>query len=418
MSQVNPPMKTTLHDGAMSIRHLEHLFHPASIAVIGASDKPGSVGSVVWRNVRGAGFRGPLWAVNRRAHAVENEPTWSSVASLPQAPELAVICTPAGGVPELIAQLARKGTRAAIVMSAGLKEPAGEGGRTLEQAMLEAARPYLLRVLGPNCIGLLVPGMGLNASFAPGNARPGNLAFVTQSGALATAMLDWANGRGIGFSHFVSLGDSADVDFGDVLDFLGSDANTRAILMYAESVKHGRKFMSAARAAARNKPVIVVKSGRAPEGARAAASHTGALAGSDTVFDAAARRAGMLRVDTLEALFDAAETLAHPWPYRGERLAIMTNGGGAGVLAADALSLGAGKLASLEESTAQALGACLPATWSHGNPIDIVGDAPAQRYVAALDVLLAAPEVDALLFAHAPTAVVPRATSRKLAFPP
>jgi acetyltransferase len=393
----------------MSVRHLEHLFRPASVAVIGASDRPGSVGAVVWRNVRDSGFKGPVWAVNIRQGAVAGETTWNDVTSLPAAPDLAVICTPATTVPRLIDELGRKGTRAAIVMSAGLKEPAGPGQPTLEQLMLDAARPHLLRILGPNCIGALVPGLGLNASFAPGNAQPGKLAFITQSGALATAMLDWANGRGIGFSHFISLGDSADVDFGDVLDYLGSDPGTRAILMYAESVKHGRKFMSAARAAARNKPVIVVKAGRAPEGARAAASHTGALAGSDIVFDAAARRAGMLRVPTLEALFDAAQTLAHPWPYRGERLAIMTNGGGAGVLAADALSLGGGKLAGLSEETLTALNACLPATWSHDNPIDIVGDAPAQRYVDALDVLLAAPEVDGVVFAHAPTAVVPAA---------
>lgn len=405
MRQVKWRGRARLDHAAMSVRHLEHLFRPASIAVIGASDKPGSIGAVVWRNVRGAGFAGPVWAVNRRPGAIAGEQTFTDVASLPQAPELAVICTPPATVPGLVEQLGLKGTRAAIVISAGLKEPAG--GRTLEQLMLDAARPHLLRILGPNCIGLLVPGLGLNASFAPGDARPGQLAFVTQSGALATAMLDWASGRGIGFSHFISLGDSADVDFGDVLDYLGSDPGTRAILMYAESVKHGRKFMSAARAAARNKPVIVVKSGRAPEGARAAASHTGALAGSDIVFDAAVRRAGMLRVPTLEALFDAAQTLAHPWPYRGERLAIMTNGGGAGVLAADALSLADGQLAGLREETLAALDARLPATWSHGNPIDIIGDAPAQRYVDALGVLLAAPEVEGVLFAHAPTAVVP-----------
>ena len=273
--------------------------------------------------------------------------------------------------------------------------------------MLEAARPHLLRILGPNCLGLLVPGVGLNASFAPGNALPGTLAFVTQSGALATAMLDWANSRGIGFSHFISLGDSADVDFGDVLDYLASDPGTRAILMYMESVKAARKFMSAARAAARNKPVIVVKAGRAPAGAKAAASHTGALAGSDAVFDAVVRRAGMLRVDTLESLFDAAETLAHVKPWRGERLAILTNGGGAGVLAADALSLGGGRLAELGPDTLKALDQCLPATWSRANPVDIIGDAPVARYGAALRVLLAAPEVDGVLFMHAPTAIVP-----------
>jgi acetyltransferase len=391
----------------MSVRNLEALFQPKGVALIGASEREGSVGAVVLRNLKGGGFKGPVWCVNPKYSTVDGEPAWPDVDSLPQVPELAVICTPPQSVAGLIEALGRKGTRAAIVMTAGLKAASAPGNVSQEQAMLDAARPHLLRVLGPNCIGALVPGIGLNASFAPGNALPGSIAFVTQSGALATAMLDWANGRGIGFSHFISLGDSADVDFGDVLDYLASDGKTRAILMYAESVKAARKFMSAARAASRNKPVIVVKAGRAPEGARAAASHTGALAGSDAVFDAAARRAGMLRVDTLEALFDAAETLAHTHANRGERLAILTNGGGAGVLAADALALGGGQLATLSEATQAALDQCLPATWSHGNPVDIIGDAPVERYEKALAVLLAASEVDAVLFMHAPTAMVP-----------
>jgi acetyltransferase len=391
----------------MSIRNLEGLFQPGSIALIGASDRPGSLGNVVLRNLKGGGFKGPIWPVNRKHSSVDGSPAWKDVASLPAAPDLAVVCTPADTVPRLIAELGGKGTRAAVVLTAGLKQKREEGAATFEQEMLDAARPYLLRILGPNCIGLLVPGCGLNASFAPANAVPGKLAFVTQSGALATAMLDWANGRGVGFSHFISMGDSADVDFGDVLDYLASDAATRAILMYAESVKAARKFMSAARAAARNKPVIIVKAGRAPDGAKAAASHTGALAGSDAVLDAAVRRAGMLRVSTLEDLFDAAETLAHARPLVGERLAIVTNGGGAGVLAADALSLGGAAVAQLGDETLAKLSECLPDTWSRGNPVDIIGDAPVARYQDALRVLLAAPEVDAVLFIHAPTALVP-----------
>ncbi len=392
----------------MTVRHLEAMFQPTSVALIGASDREGSLGSVVLHNLKLGGFKGPIWPVNTKHAQVDGETAWPDVHSLPFAPDLAVICTPADSVPELLSALGRKGTRAAIVLSAGLKAMTASG-ITIEQSMLAAARPYLLRVLGPNCIGALVTGVALNASFSPGNALPGKLAFVTQSGALATAMLDWANSRGIGFSHFVSLGDSADVDFGDMLDYLGSDPGTRAILMYVESVKTARKFMSAARAAARNKPVILVKAGRAPAGAKAAASHTGALAGSDVVFDAAVQRAGMLRVDTLEALFDAAETLAniqHTWPLQGERLALVTNGGGAGVLAADSLSLGGGTLADLSLDTLSALDACLPATWSKGNPVDIIGDAPVSRYQAALRVLLAAPEVDGVLFIHAPTAIV------------
>ena len=391
----------------MSVRNLEAMFRPASVAVIGASDREGSLGCVVLRNLKQGGFKGPVWPVNQRHDTVGGGPAWPNVRALPGVADLAVICTPAATVPQLIEQLGRSGTRAAIVLSAGLKQPAGEGAGSIESAMLAAARPHLLRILGPNCIGALVPGAGLNASFAPGNATPGTLAFITQSGALATAMLDWANERGIGFSHFVSLGDSADVDFGDLLDYLGSDPGTRAILMYAESLTGARKFMSAARAAARNKPVIVVKAGRTPDAAKAAATHTGALAGSDSVFDAAVRRAGMLRVDSLEALFDAAQTLAWPHPWCGEKLAVLTNGGGAGVLAADALARGGGSLASLSPATLQALDAVLPPTWSHANPVDIVGDAPAQRYARALAVLLAAPEVDGVLFMHAPTAIVP-----------
>jgi acetyltransferase len=394
---------------ALSVRNLEALFRPASVAVIGASDRPGSIGALVMRNLLQGGFAGPVWPVNPRRETVAGLRAWTAVGQLPQAPDLAVICTPAPTVPGLVAELGRKGTRAAVVLTAGLKAGQQPGGPTLEQAMLDAARPHLLRILGPNCVGLLVPGAGLNASFAHLAARPGRLAFVSQSGALATAMLDWSDARGIGFSHFISLGDSADVDFGDVLDYLASDAGTRAILMYVESVKHARKFLSAARAAARNKPVLLVKAGRAPEGARAAASHTGALAGSDAVFDAAVRRAGMLRVLTLEDLFDAAETLARAHPLHGERLAIVTNGGGAGVLAADALAVAGGTLAPLEAATLARLDAALPATWSHGNPVDIIGDAPVARYTAALQAVLDAPETDAVLFMHAPTAVVPSA---------
>lgn len=390
----------------MSVRNLEHLFRPRSVAVIGASDRPQSIGATVMRNLLEGGFAGPIWPVNPKHSQVAGQPAFRNVASLPQPPDLAVICTPATTVPGIMAELGRCGTRAAIVISAGLSAAALPGQPSLQQAMLDAAKPHLLRILGPNCVGLLVPGIGLNASFAHTSALPGKLAFVSQSGALTTALLDWAKSRDIGFSHFISLGDSADVDFGDVLDYLGSDPGTRAILMYMESVQSARKFMSAARAAARNKPVLLVKAGRAPEGAKAAASHTGALAGSDTVFDAAVRRAGMLRVATLTDLFAAAETLARARPFKGERLAIMTNGGGAAVLAADALSLGGGTLAQLSGESMRQLQEFLPPTWSQGNPVDIIGDAPVERYVRTLQILLADPGADAVLFMHAPTAIV------------
>jgi len=390
----------------VTVRNLEFLFRPRSIAVIGASDRPRSVGATVMRNVLDAGFEGPVWPVNPKYTAVAECAAYGRVADLPSAPDLAVICTPPATVPGLIAELGARGTRAAVVLTAGLGRERIADGRTLSAAMLDAARPYLLRVLGPNCVGLLVPGIKLNASFAHAQAQPGRIAFVAQSGALTTSMLDWARSSGVGFSHFISLGDSADVDFGDVLDYLGSDPDTRAILLYIESIKSARKFMSAARAAARNKPVIAVKAGRVSEGAKAAASHTGALAGADDVYEAALARAGILRVATTLELFDAAQTLARAKPLNGDRLAILTNGGGPGVMATDALIAGGGRLARISDGSMQELDRVLPAAWSHGNPVDIIGDAPVERYIGALKVLLDDPGSDALLFIHSPTAIV------------
>jgi acetyltransferase len=389
----------------MTSRNLEYLLTPRSVALIGASDRPGSVGTTVMRNLVTAGFDGKVWPVNPRHRVIAGRPAYTTVANLPEAPELAVICTPARTVPALIGELGARGTRAAVVISAGLEGPAPKGG-TLSQAMLAAARPCTLRILGPNCLGLLQPRIGLNASFSHAPALPGNLAFVAQSGALATAMLDWARSASIGFSCLVSLGNCADVDFGDLLDYFSHDPHTRAILLYIEAITGARKFMSAARAAARNKPVIVVKAGRHAEGAKAAASHTGALAGADDVYDAAFRRAGVLRVETTRELFDAAETLARLRPLYGERLAIVSNGGGPAVMATDALISSGGTLASLSAETLHALDGALPANWSHGNPVDIVGDAPAARYVDALEGVLADPSVDAALLIHAPTAIV------------
>jgi acetyltransferase len=357
----------------MSVRNLEHLFRPQSVAVIGASETPRSVGATVLHNLIDGKFAGAIMPVNPKHGELAGIKVYPTVASLPTVPELAVICTPPATVPTLIGELGARGTKAAIVITAGLGMSKDPQGRTLKEAMLAAARPHLLRILGPNCVGLLVPGLGLNASFAHTSAVPGKIAFVSQSGALVTAVLDWAKSRGIGFSKFISLGDSADVDAGDVLDYLGSDAETHSILLYLESITAARKFMSAARAAARNKPVIVVKAGRMAEGAKAAASHTGALAGSDAVYDAAIRRAGMLRVGSTEDLFDAVETLARTRPLSGDRLAILTNGGGPGVMATDALILDQGRLAELSQETLRKLDAVLPATWSRGNPVDIIG---------------------------------------------
>jgi acetyltransferase len=387
----------------VTTRNLACLLQPRSVALVGASTHPAKVGYVLARNLAEQ-FQGPVYLVNPKHTAIEGRPCWPDVASLPEVPDLAVICTPAGIVPGLVHELGARGTRAAIVVSAGFGERAG-AGEALQQAMLDAARPFGLRIIGPNCIGMLIPGRGLNASFSRSAARPGHTAFITQSGALLTAVLDWAQPRGIGFSHMISLGDMADVDFADLLDYLAGDGGTRAILLYIEGVVHTRKFMSAARAAARIKPVIVVKSGRHEAAARAAATHTGALAGADAVYDAAFRRAGMLRVPDLAALFDAVDVLTLKEPPRGDRLAILTNGGGMGVMATDALMECGGRLAALPGTTLAALDASLPATWSRANPVDIIGDADGARYRAALQALAATPEVDAVLALYCPTGV-------------
>ena len=388
----------------MSIRNFDKLFAPKSVALIGASGQQGSVGSVIARNLRRAGFAGEVLFVNPHRHDIEGTPVYPDLASLPGPVDLAVIATPPDTVPGLVAELGARGTRAAVIITAGFGE-LGERGKALQQATLDAARPYLLRLVGPNCVGIMVPGIGLDASFSHLAPPSGHIAFVSQSGAMITAMLDWVAPRRIGFSHVVSLGDMADVDFGDMLDYLGTDPQTRAILLYAEGVTHGRKFMSAARAAARVKPVLVLKAGRFEAGARAASSHTGMLAGSDRVCRAAFRRAGMLSVGSMEELFDAAETLALTGEQNGERLAIVTNGGGAGVLATDALEAAGGRLAALSPATIARLNRVLPATWSRGNPVDIIGDAPGSRYAAALEALFDDDGVDAVLALNCPTAL-------------
>ena len=383
----------------MSIRHLDRLLSPASVAVFGASNRPASVGATVWRNLRAGRFAGPVYGVNPKHSTLDGVPIFATAAQLPAAPDLALICTPPATVAPLVAELGALGTRAAVIVTAGLSAEQ-------KKAALEAARPFTLRLLGPNCLGLLSPHIGLNASFAHTDALAGDVAFVSQSGALVTAVLDWTRSRGVGLSHLVSLGDHCDVDFGDLLDHLASDARTRSILLYVESIESPRKFMSAARAAARNKPVIVVKAGRSGNGVKAAASHTGALAGSDTVYDAAIRRAGMLRVDTLQELFIAAETLSR---FRGNRhttLTVVTNGGGAGVMAADAAAHEGVALAEPGADLLARLDAILPRHWSHANPVDIIGDAPVERYAQTLSALLADDSAGAVLFVHAPTAIV------------
>ena len=389
----------------MSVRNLDRLFKPRSIAVIGASKRPQSVGAVLSQNLFNAGFEGPVLPVNPREQSIESTMAYSSVDALPITPDLAVICTPPKTVPGLIDQLGQRGTKAAVVITAGFGEGGDAEGEALMQATLAAAKPHLLRIVGPNCVGVMIPHLGVNASFVHVNPLPGDIAFVTQSGAVATSIVDWATARGIGFSHVVSLGDMGDVEFGDMLDYLAMDPKTKAILLYVESITEARKFMSAGRAAARTKPVIVIKSGRSDAAAAAAASHTGALAGSDAVYDAAFRRAGMLRVNDLSELFDAVETLAMGIKVRGDRLAILTNGGGIGVMATDHLVEEGGHMARLDDKTIATLNERLPATWSKGNPVDIIGDAPGARYADALKAILDDRDHDAVLVLNCPTAI-------------
>jgi acetyltransferase len=382
----------------MTIRNLDQLLAPGSVALIGASDHAGSVGFTMVSNMLGGRYRGRVMLVNPHHELVQGEICYPDVASLPEVPALAVIATPAPTVPGLVAELGMRGCKAAAVISAGF-DPG------LRQALREAARPYLLRLLGPNCVGLLVPGIGLNAGFAHLTPAAGRIAFLAQSGAIVTTVIDWAAARGIGFSHLLSMGEMADVDFADVLDYLAGDPETAAVLLYVETIGNARKFISAARLAARGKPIIAIKAGRHAEGAKAVASHTGALAGADAVYDAAFRRAGVLRVYDLAELFAATETLASAEPLAGDRLAILTNGGGIGILATDALIDQGGRLAEIGPETMRRLDAALPPIWSHGNPVDIIGDADAARYEAAIEPLLADPEIDAVLALNCPTAV-------------
>ncbi|WP_312164552.1 bifunctional acetate--CoA ligase family protein/GNAT family N-acetyltransferase [Phenylobacterium sp.] len=382
----------------MTTRNLDALFHPNAIAVVGASNRPGSVGQVLSRNLLESGFPGPVLPVSLSAKAIRSSIAYGGVADLPLIPDLAVIATPAPSVPGLVAELAQAGCRAAIVISAGVDAQ-------LRQAMLDAAKPTLMRILGPNCLGFMSPRLGINASFAHLSPAPGGLALVSQSGAVAAAAIDWAHARGVGFSHVLTIGDAADIDFGDLLDYLALDYDTHGVLLYVESISDARKFMTAGRIASRAKPVVVVKAGRSAAGAKAAFSHTGALAGADLVYEAAFRRAGMLRVGGLRELFDAVSTLAAGLRVYGDRLAILTNGGGAGVMAADALEARDGRLAELSPETLEKLAAAAPIYWSGANPVDILGDTHAPLYGQALEVLLEDRNADAILVMNCPTAV-------------
>ena len=385
----------------MSTYRLDKLLAPRSIAVVGASPRPGSLGVTFLRNLVAGGFAGAIHPVNPHHREIEGKPCFPSIADLPETPDLVVVAVPPKNVLAVIEDAGRRGVSAAIVATAGL----GYGEGSLSEEARLAARRYGLRLVGPNCIGVIAPRARMNASFAARNAKPGDLALISQSGAVAVGLLEWAAQRQVGFSAIMSLGDKVDVDFSDCLDYFSGDGGTRAILLYIESIGNAKKFMSAARAAARIKPVVVIKAGRHAQGAKAAATHTGALAGSDAVYEAAFRRAGLLRVLDLDQLFSAAETLSRQKPFPGNRLAILTNGGGVGVLAVDRLIDLGGKLAPLSDATREKLDAILPPTWSHANPVDIIGDADPARYAGALEALLADPENDAILILSVPTAV-------------
>jgi acetyltransferase len=387
----------------MSTYRLKNLLSPRSVALIGASPRRGSVGRAILENIKKAEFKGDFGLVNSHYAEVDGVTAVGSIDKLPFVPELVVISAPAAAIAGLVDQAGRLGAAGALIISAGL----GHGEGSPANATENAAQKYGMRLIGPNCLGIMMPGASLNASFSAHMPCAGNLALISQSGAIAAGMVDWAAQRGVGFSGIVSIGDQLDVDIADLLDYFALDGKTRAILLYVESIKDARKFMSAARAAARVKPVVVVKSGRMALGAKAAATHTGALAGSDAVYDAAFRRAGILRVSDLRELFDCAETLGRVESPPGKRLAILTNGGGIGVLAIDRLAELGGIPAAIAPTTRGKLDAVLPPTWSGSNPVDIVGDADAARYAAALEVLLSDPGNDAILVMNVQTAIAP-----------
>jgi acetyltransferase len=387
---------------------LDAMFAPHAVAVIGASERPGSVGRSLFENVIRGGFAGAVYPVTPSHESVFGVRAYASIADVPDAVDLAIVAVPAASAPDVVGQCAAAQVRGAIVISAGFRET-GPDGAALERDLAVRARAAGMRVIGPNCLGVIVPRIGLNATFAAGKAVPGPIGFVSQSGALCTAILEWSGGTGIGFSRFISAGSMVDVGWGDYIDQLADDGDTGSILLYVESIGDPAEFVSAARAAATAKPVIVMKSGRTAAAAKAAASHTGALAGADDVLDAVLRRCGALRVETIEDLFDMADVLSRGRRPRGRRLAVVTNAGGPAVIAADALSMGGGELASLAPQTIAALDAMLPPHWSRANPVDLLGDSGPKTFADASRIVAGDDGADALLVIHAPTDIAPAA---------
>ncbi len=388
----------------MGHHYLNQLFAPRSVAVFGASNSPDGVGTLVFRNLLDAGFKGTVYPINPKYEKVQDHQSYPNLTELNKSIDLAVIATPAPTVPSILQQCGEHGVKGVVILSNGFAE-GGARGQRLQKDSVDIARQYGMHIIGPNCLGIMRPLAGLNATFTRNKAVPGNLALVSQSGGMCTAILDWAAARQIGFSTVVNLGDAADVDFGDVLDFLALDPKTDSILLYIESVHDARGFMSGLRTASRMKPVVVLKAGRNEEGSRAVSSHTGAIVGSNAAFDAALERAGAVRVDTITQLFSAAQILSSGLRINQNRLLIITNGGGPGVMAADRVSETGLRLATLGSKTITELNKVLPYTWSHGNPVDILGDATPERYAAVMNLCMQDENVDGILVMLTPQAV-------------
>ncbi|QTA80773.1 putative acetyl-CoA synthetase [Desulfonema limicola] len=395
--------------------NLNRIFKSRHVAVVGASEKPGTIGNALMKNLIDGGFSGNLMPVNPKYKTLHGHECFNSISDLKTEVDLAVIAAPIASAADIVKECVEKKVGGAVIISAGGKE-AGEQGLEIEAKIKKTAYEGGLRIIGPNCLGIIKPGLNLNASFASEMPDGGNLAFVSQSGAICTSILDMALKEHIGFSHFVSIGSMLDVDFGDMIDYLGNDPLAKSILLYIENLTNFRKFMSAARSVSRVKPIIVLKSGRSPAGAKAAASHTGAMAGEDAVYDAAFKRAGIVRVDTIEELFDCAELMAKQPRPKGPRLAVLTNGGGPGVMAADTLARYGHEPAPLDNETMEALDTFLPPFWSRANPIDILGDASAERFGRSLEVCFESKKIDGVLVILAPQALTaPAAVAETLA---
>lgn len=388
----------------MSVDNLDKIFHPKSIAVVGASERKGSVGHAIMQNLTKSGYPGDIYPINAKHKKLWGKPSCASIEHLNTSVDLAVLATPILTAPQIIKECCAMGVGGAIIISAGGKE-IGEEGKKIEAAIRKEMENTNLRIIGPNCVGILCTRDKINASFAKMMPLPGKMAFLSQSGAICTAILDLSLKEKIGFSHFVSLGDMLDVDFGDMIDYLGGEGDVSSIVMYVESLTHFRKFMSAARAVSRVKPIIVLKAGRTKAGSLAAASHTGALAGEDAVYDAAFERAGILRVKTFEELFDCAEMLSKQPRPLGPGLLVITNAGGLGVIAMDALADRGLEPVELSLETIQQLDAVLPPFWSKRNPIDMLGDATPETYRKVVTICLKAAEVNGVLIMAAPQAL-------------